>query len=385
MPVFSLRSLFLIGMSCLGFSTAFAQQQPPPAAVGVFAAEQRSITETTEVTGRIEAVHRVDLVARVSAFLEEQLFEDGAEVKQGQLLYRLERGPFEADLESKKAAVAEMEAQLANTNITLKRAIELAAKNAGPQSAVDSARATHLSTQAKLRSAQALVLNSQINLDYTEIRSPINGRIGRTAVSVGNVVGPSSGVLATVVSQDPMYVTFPMSVRAVLNLRDRYADKGWLDAIHIRLRLPSGKIYDQVGTLDFIDINVAKDTDTIILRGTISNPVIADPSDRGGNLRELTNNEFVTVLIESVEPRQVIAVPRAAILSDQNGDYVYVVGEKNTAQPRRIRLGQSTPEYASIIEGLTAGESVIVEGTQRIRPGATVAPAPMSPAIPQQR
>src|SRR5207248_5308311 len=121
--------------------------------------------------------------------------------------------------------------------------------------------------------AQAQLHQSQINLDYTEIRAPIDGRIGRTSMTIGNVVSPTTGVLATIVSPDPMYVVFPVSVRRILELRDRYADKGGFDAVKIKLRLPNGRMYDQVGKLDFVDIRVARDTDTIVLRGTIANPV----------------------------------------------------------------------------------------------------------------
>ena len=170
-----------------------------------------------------------------------------------------------------------------------------------------------------------------------------------------------------------MWVVFPVSVRRVLELRDRYAEKGGLDAVQIRLRLPNGHMYDQIGKLDFIDVSVAQDTDTIILRGTISNPA-RPPSI----LRELTDDMFVTVLLEAVEPTKVLAVPRAAILSDQQGDYVYLVNAQNVAEQRRVKFGQSTPETAAVTEGLKAGEQVIVEGVQRARPNAPVAPAPAS-------
>jgi membrane fusion protein, multidrug efflux system len=225
-----------------------------------------------------------------------------------------------------------------------------------------------------LQAAHAQLHQAQINLDYTEIRAPIDGRIGRTSVTIGNVVSPTTGVLATIVSPDPMYVVFPVSVRRVLELRDRYSDKGGFDAVRIQLRLPNGRMYDQVGKLEFVDIRVARDTDTIVLRGTIANPV-RPPS----SLRELADDMFVNVLLEAVEARKVLAVPRSAVLSDQQGDYVYVVNSKNIAEQRRVKLGQSTPETAAVIEGLNAGDHVIVEGVQRARPNAAVTPAPALP------
>jgi membrane fusion protein (multidrug efflux system) len=339
----------------------------------VVAAQYKPMTENTEVSGRIRARERVDLVARVTAFLNEKLFSDGAGVKKGELLYRLERAPFEADVEAKKAGVAEAQAQLDNADTALARAEELLQKSSGTQVAADNARAAQRTAAAQLQSAKAQLQQSQISLDYTEIRAPISGRIGRTSVTPGNVVGPTSGVLATIVSLDPMYVEFSISVRRSLDLRDRYAKKGGLDAVQVRLRLPNGRIYSQIGKLDFYDVTIAKDTDTILLRATIDNPV-----QPGIGLRDLTDDMFVSVSLEAVEPEKVLAIPRGAILSDQQGNYVYVVNSDNKVEQRRIKLGQSTPDIAAVTDGLKESEKVIVEGIQRARPNLIVAPAPAS-------
>ena len=373
----SFRALALTAATLLPVP-ALSQGTPgAPPAVGVVKAEFKPMAESTEFNGRIEARYRVDLIARVTAFLNERLFMEGADVKTGQILYRLERAPFEADVEAKEAAVAQAKAQLENADLTLSRAQELLQKSSGTQVAVDSALATQRVAAAQVKAAEAQLHQSQINLGYTEIRSPIDGRIGRTAITIGNVVGPTSGTLATVVSPDPMYVTFPVSVRRVMELRDRYADKGGFDAVKIRVRLPNGEIYGQTGKLDFVDIGVARDTDTITLRGTIPNPVMETDGD--SNFRGLTDGLFVTVSLEAVEPLKVLAIPRAAILSDQQGDYVFVVNDKNVAEQRRVKLGQSTPEIAGVAEGLKPGEQVVVEGIQRVRPNMVVAPAPASP------
>jgi membrane fusion protein (multidrug efflux system) len=221
------------------------------------------------------------------------------------------------------------------------------------------------------------VQSSQINLDYTDIRSPIDGKIGRTAVTEGNVVSPGSGVLTTIVSQDPMYVTFPVSLREALSLRERYAPRGGFDAVVIKLRLPDGRLYGQTGKLNFIDNTIAQNTDTILLRGVIANPAM--PNFAGA--RELTDAEFVTVLLEGAQPVEVLAIPRSAVLSDQQGDYVFTVGADNKAQQRRVQLGQSTTTVASVISGISLGDKVIVEGLQRVRPGQVVAPGPASALI----
>jgi len=349
--------------------------------VGVVEAIKRPITETSEFLGRIEAVNRVNVVARVTAFLEKRLFEEGNEIKAGDKLYLLERGPFEADLASKQAVVAQLQATLENAKLTTDRARTLLGGPAGQQSTYDAAIANQRSLEAQVQSAQAQVQFSQINLDYTDIRSPIDGKIGRTAVTEGNVVSPGSGVLTTIVSQDPMYVVFPVSLRAGLELRDRYGPQGGLEAVLIRLRLPDGRMYGQSGKLNFVDNTIAQNTDTITVRGEIANPILRPASKAGVTVHELTDGEFVTVLLEGVQPVEVVAIPRSAVLSDQQGDYVFMVGAENKAEQRRIQLGQSTTTVAAVIHGLAVGDKVIVEGLQRVRPGQPVAPGPASALI----
>jgi membrane fusion protein (multidrug efflux system) len=352
-----------------------------PPAVGVVEAVKRPITETSEFLGRIEAVNRVNVVARVTAFLEQRLFQEGVELKKGDELYRLERGPFEADLAAKRAQVAQLQATLENARLTTQRARTLLGGPAGQQSTYDAALANERSLEAQVQGAQAQVQLSQINLDYTDIRSPIDGKIGRTSVTEGNVVTPASGVLTTIVSQDPMYVIFPVSVRQGLELRDRYAPLGGINAVVIRLRRTNGRLYDQTGKVDFVDNTIAQGTDTFTLRGVIPNSKVQNASSSAGPLRELTDGEFVTVMLEGVQPVEVVAIPRAAVLSDQQGDYVFTVGPDNKAEQRRIQLGQSTPTTASVISGLAVGEKVIVEGLQRVRPGQPVSPGPASPQV----
>ena len=375
--------LLLAGLVATGAAGAALPQSAPggPPAVGIVEATRRPITETSEFLGRIEAINRVNVVARVTGFLDARLFVEGAEIKKGDLLYRLERGPFEADLASKHGAVAQLQATLENAKLTTERARTLLGGPAGQQSTYDAAIANQRSLEAQVQSAQAQVQASRINLDYTKISSPIDGKIGRTAVTEGNVVGPSSGVLTTIVSQNPMYVTFPVPLREGLQLRERYAPLGGLEAVLIRLRLPDGRMYGQSGKLNFVDNTIAQNTDTIIVRGEIANPILRASSTTGVTVHELTDGEFVTVLLEGVQPVEVVAIPRSAVLSDQQGNYVFTVGADNKAEQRRIQLGQSTPTIAAVISGLAVGEKVIVEGLQRVRPGQIVSPGPASPLI----
>jgi len=413
------RLAILAAAICLS-SAAHAQPGPPNGApkVGVIDVSRHPITDSTEFIGRVQSPERVDIVARVPAVLEKKLFDEGSEVKKGDLLYQLEKDQLQAAFEIQQANLTQAEAQAENATVTFNRANELLQKGAGTQVSYDSALAALRTATAQLKSAHALLRQSELTLGYTEMRSPIDGRVGRTSVTVGNVVGSPSGssgssgssssgsqggstsssgsssqgsssgsgtgqssggssgsaVLATIVSQDPMYVAFPVSVRAAMELRKLYSEKGGPDGVKIKLRLPDGNIYGQTGKLDFIDVNIAQDTDTILMRATIANPAL-DGVDTGiRNIRELTNNEFVTVVVESAQPAMLLAVPRTSVLSDQQGDFVYVVDSQNTARQRRVRLGQSTAEQASVVEGLAEGDRVVTDGIQRVKAGAAVEP-----------
>src|ERR1700687_5044510 len=365
-------AFWIVGTLLLPFLWAQAGAQPGPSAppaVGVVRAERQQITETDEFIGRIQAGSRVALVARVTGFLEKRLFTEGAEVKKGDLLYQIEKPPFQAVVNAAQATVEQMEAQNRNAQVTLQRAQTLLSTPAGQQSNVDAALASERALAAQIAGAQAQLETAQINLGYTEICAPINGKIPSTSVTEGNVVSPTSGTLATIVSQDPMYVLFSISLRAGLDLRARYAAKGGYSAVVIKLRLPDGRIYDQDGRLDYGSPTVAENTDTIVLRGVIPNPVFPGMTAGQPGSREMVDGEFVTVLLEGVQPVTVLAIPRAAVLSDQQGDYVYVVDAQNKAAVRRIQQGQSTPSLAVITDGVKEGELVISEGLQRVRAG----------------
>lgn len=366
----------MFGLAGLVSSAAAQAPNAGPPAVGVVTVARKPITETEKFIGRVQAVNRVELVARVTAFEEEMTFREGQEVKKGDVLYRLERPPFEADVQAKQAAIDQFQAQLQNADVTLSRAQTLLNTPAGQQSNVDTAKSNQGAIQGQLLAAQANLRTSQINLGYTEIHAPIDGKIGRSAITPGNVVSPGSGTLSTIVGQDPMYVVFPISVRTALDLRQRYIDKGGFDAVRIKILLPDGRTYGQTGKLDFVDNTIATNTDTITLRGTMPNPHIGGTLG-GDGLRELVDGQFVTVLLEGVQPVELVTIPRAAVLTDQQGDYVYVVGEDNKANRANVKLGKASDTEASVLGGLKEGETIVLEGLQRVRPGQPVAPAPV--------
>src|SRR5215469_9966397 len=253
-------TISLVGIILILATSAMAQLMPSgPPPVGVIKVERRPMTDSYEFNGRIQAINSVNIIARVTAFLEQQLFTEGIDVKKGDLLYTLERPPFQATVDVQKAAIAQAKAQLENANIELWRKQQLVEKNAGTEQAVDNAKATQRTATAQLQAAEAQLEIAQINLDYTEIRSPIDGRIGRTSATIGNVVSPASGTLTTVVSQDPIYVVFPIPTRRAIELREEYAEKGGFDAVKIQLRLPDGRVYGQTGKVDFINNTIESD------------------------------------------------------------------------------------------------------------------------------
>lgn len=377
----SLLAPMLCGVLILGCARpALAQFGPGgPPEVGVVAAAPEQVTETSQFVGRVQAVDTVTLVARVTAFLTARHFTEGSEVEKGQLLYTLERGPFQAAVAAAQAAVAQNRALLANATLTLNRARALLGTPAGQQSTVDNALANEQSQAAQLASAAANLQAAEINLAYTEIRAPIAGKISRSNLSVGNVVSPTAGTLATIVSQDPMYVLFPVATQEALNLRNKYAKEGGFDAMRVRLRLPDGKLYSQTGRVNYIDPTVSPTTDTLMMRADIPNPVLAGAKPGEPGSRELVDGEFVTVLVEGVQPVTVLGVPSEAVLSDQQGSYVYVVDQAKHVSIRRVTLGQGTATVAAITAGLKAGEDVVVDGLQRVRPGIAVNPHPFAP------
>ena len=365
--------------TALGSIEVRAQGGPAgPPSVGVVKVEQIPITESNQFIGRVQAIQKVAVVARVTAYLEKVDFEDGAEVKTGDLLYELERPPFEADLNAKKAVADQFAAQLVNAKLTAERAQSLLRTNAGAQATVDSSVAAQKALEAQLLGAKASVATSQINLDYTRIASPIDGKLGRTAITPGNVVSPSSGTLVTIVSQDPMYVAFPVAVKTLQELGRKYVPQGGFKAVELKIRLPDGTIYGRTGKLDFVDNTVNTGTDTVVVRGTIPNPKLAVATKRSP-IRELYDNEFVTVLLEGVKPVEVLGIPRSAVLMDQQGDYVWVIDKDDKAERRTVKLGQSTPTIAAVTDGLKPGEIVVSEGVQKVRGGQKVSPGPAEP------
>ncbi len=339
---------------------ANAQQAGPPPAVLVQPAELRSMTKQFEFVGRAEALEKVDLRARVTGFLGSRLFKDGDEVKQDQVLFTIEREPFEAAVDQRKAQLASAQATLANADQQLVRTAELARKGNAPVAQLDQRTAEQGQAKAAVLEAEANLRDAQIQLSYTDIKTPIAGRIGRPAVSPGNLVGPDTGVLVTVVQENPMQVLFTVTQREMLDARRDSDSNG---KVRARVKLADGSLYGEQGRIDFLDVQVNPRTDGQTVRAMFPNPDGV-----------LTNGQTVRVIIEEKGGDKVVVIPQSAIAIDQTGPYVFVVGENNAVEQRRLKLGTGREGFAVVEDGVKPGERVVVQGQQRIRAGITVAP-----------
>jgi membrane fusion protein (multidrug efflux system) len=346
-----------------------AAAPPPKPAVGVRPASIRGVNDAFEFVGRIKAVEKVEVRARVEGFLDKVMFREGDFVKQGDLLYQIEKVQFQAQVDQAKANVASAEAVVTNAQLQYNRNLELSKRQFSPQSVVDQNKAELDSDRAKVLQMQAALTQAQVNLGYTDIRSPINGRIGRTMYTVGNLVNPTSGVLATIVSQDPTYVLFPVSVRDLEIIRAaRREPDGSLAKIEIRIRLSNGQEYAQRGLWNLTDPQVDQTTDTLIMRGTIPNP---------DGL--LIDGQFVTAIIRERQEEPRLVVPQAALQIDQSGYYVLVVDGEHKVEQRRVQTGVNRGTDVVITSGIKEGENVIVDGVQKVRPGVLVQETVLGP------
>ncbi|GJD53866.1 Efflux pump periplasmic linker BepF [Methylobacterium crusticola] len=348
-----------------------ARAEPDPATalpVGTVAARREAVDQALDFVGRVEAVSRVDIRARVTGYLEAVLFKEGDPIKEGAPLYRIEPDLFEAAVKQTEGALERSRAAQALAAIQLQRAQELLDRNSGTVVARDQARAALDQAKGAVTGDEASLQTARINLAYTQILAPIAGRIGRTSLTKGNVVGPDSGILTTIVSQDPIYVTFPVSQREFLRY-EQAGERPDRSKVAVRIRFSDGSTYGQVGRLNFVNISVDRATDTVVVRATMPNPA--------GALRD---GQLVQVAIQAGAPEQKVVVPQAALIADQGGVYVFVV-EDGRAAMRRIRpAAGGTGQDVVVEEGLSGGELVVVEGLQRVRPGMPVRAAPAGPA-----
>jgi membrane fusion protein (multidrug efflux system) len=365
MRVTAFMLLALWGIS----SPVSAQSADAPVAipVGVITAESKPVTKAQDFVGRVESVQRVEVKARITGYLEDVLFKEGDLIKEGAPLYAVEKGLFKAAVEQAEGELTKSKAAKVLTEVQLQRAEDLLAKSSGTAVARDQALAADQSAQGAILVDEANLQTAKINLGYASINSPITGKVGKTNITKGNVVTPQSGPLTVIVSQDPMYVTFPVSQREFLRAQQAGHSID-ITGIKATLLFADGSPYKHPGKINFVDVTVDRTTDTVLARAAFPNPDGA-----------LVDGQFVRVALEGGNPEEKIVIPQAALISDQEGVYVFIANDGKAAV-RRVKTGAAVGTGVVIEQGLTGGELVIVEGIQGLRRDIPVRATPLPPA-----
>jgi membrane fusion protein, multidrug efflux system len=340
---------------------------PPAVPVTVTTVQPRPVHIWREVSGRFEAVDRVELRSRVAGAIQAVHFREGGLVKQGDLLFTIDPEPYRAVVDRARGAVASAEARLTLATTELDRGTALLARNTISESEVAQRKSTKASTEAELQSAKAALKLAELDLAYTEIRAPIAGRIGTLDVTVGNLVaaGPSSPSLVTLVSVDPIYASFTIDedhLREVLSTLPANDAGLLLEQIPVEVDA-SADAAPIPGRLQLINNEIDVSTGTIRVRAVFDNP--------GGRL---IPGQFARIRLGQAEAQERLTISERAVGTDQDKKFVFVVAADNTVSYRQIELGAAVDGERIVETGLEAGDRIVVSGLQRIRPGAVVAP-----------
>lgn len=351
----------LLAAVLAGSAVAQAPPNTPPPSVVVETVKPYDVTDEHTYLGRVEAIDKVTIRARIDGFLASRGFDEGQEAKKDQVLFTLEKEQYEAALALARANLASAKAALELAQATYDRTKPLAERGNASQAALDDAASKLSQARATVQGQEASLKQAELNLSYTEIRAPMDGRAGRATYAVGEYVGPTSDPLVTLVRQDPMYVAFPVPQRVLLEVR-REGRKA--DDVVVRLRLPDGSTYQHDGNIKFVDVESNTGTDTTMVRAEIPNPE-----------RLLVDQQIVRVNVASKQSEHRLMVSQAAIVLDQEGSYVLAVSKDNKVEIRRIKVGDQRGARIIVTSGLSEGDRVIVSGHQKVRPGIVVEPS----------
>ncbi len=347
--------------ACQSSTTDDAQQnmQQSTPKVNVVSIVPQTVTITTELPARTVAFRQAEVRPQVNGIIEKRLFEEGADVGAGQQLYQIDEAPFQAALQMAKAELAIAQANIQSTKARADRFERLINNKAISQQDYDDAQASYLQAQAEVAVARANIQTAEINLRYTKVNAPIDGRIGRSNITEGALVtAQQETALATITQTDPIYVDISQASKEILRLRQqlmtgRIAEE---DAAQVKLKLEDGTTYQHIGTLQFSEVNVTPDTGSLVMRAKFPNPEGL-----------LLPGMYVKAEVNEGKIRDAILVPHKAVVFSREGEanVMLVNGEKKVEQ-RGIKIKQSIGQNWLVYEGLSAGEKVIVEGLQKI-------------------
>ncbi|WP_206668909.1 efflux RND transporter periplasmic adaptor subunit [Bremerella volcania] len=350
-----------------GCSSPNQYQPPPPAEVNVALPLVRDVTIYMEETGTTEAVERVEIDARVEGIIEEVLFEPNDDVEKDQVLFQLERRRYLAARDMARAELEAKKVEREKAVIEFNRQKELFEKKATPETNLVAAKAELDGSEAAVLAAEARLDNAQLDLDYTEVRSPIKGRVGKALVKRGNLVtGQPSTHLTTVISYDQIYANFSISERAFLEFIDkqtREERENHSGKVPLYLARATDTTYPFRGSFNFADLAVDESTGTFAVRGVFPNPDL-----------KIVPGLFVRIRAPIEQKKDALLIPESATGFDQAGSYLLVVNKNNTVERRDVTLGNKFGPMVVVSSGLKADEPVVIEGVQRSRPGAIVAP-----------
>lgn len=358
-----------IALSCLCLLLAGCQPPddpapPPPAGVGVYELTPVGVVQQWRISGRTRAAESVQVRARVEGEVLAVLFERGRRVKAGDLLFRLKDDTYSEQVRRAEAQVSSRRSAQALARRNLARGLELGASGYLSAADLDRLRNEAAQAEAALADVEAALRQNRLDLDYTVITAPISGRVGNTAVTVGNLVGPGTGPLVEIIAPDPIRVEFQLTDREFTELARRRGEGLSAAAFGVYLLFEDDRRHPSPGIIDFVDIAVNESTGTVDATARFENPD-----------ETLVSGMFVTLLFESAAPAPGLLLPEQAVQRNQLGPFVMVVEPGLTVRERQVTLGPRHGPAWQVTDGLESGDLVVVEGLQKIRPGAAVQPS----------
>jgi RND family efflux transporter MFP subunit len=343
---------------------------PPPPTVTVAKVAQQKIPIIMQFSGTITSVKTVDIIPRVSGYIEKRYFEEGTFVKEGDPLYLIDPRPFKARLDAHNAQLKSHQASLAFWKSETARYERLAAQGAASQEKKEGTITKLNETRANIEEDKANIENARLELSFTRIKAPFSGRIQQTRINVGNLVQKQRDVLTTLVQMDPIYVVFNISRNQVyeIQLLKRKGKVFPVKEMKVGLLLPDGSSYPQQGKVNFISFRINPTTDSVTVRGVFSNK-FTEKDDY-----DLIPGQYAPVRLILGENPDALLIPETALVETQAGTHVFVVGKDNKVESKKVVAGSSYKQHRVISDGLKHGEQVIIEGVQKVRAGMAVKP-----------